>query len=59
MSQSDGAAWAALVERVEKLEARLEELARGYVDMHQELFGSSVDHADERAERAALAPRRK
>lgn len=58
MSQSDGAVFAALVERVEKLEARLEELARG-TDMHQELYGGPVDHMEERAERAALTPRRK
>jgi hypothetical protein len=58
MSQSDGAAWVALIERVEKLEARLEELARG-TDMHQELYGAPADHSEERAERAALAPRRK
>jgi hypothetical protein len=51
MAQSDTAAWAALVERVEKLESQVEELfqAKAGKDMQAELYGDPVDHAPERA----------
>jgi hypothetical protein len=60
MAQSDTAVWAALVERVEKLEQQVKELmeARSGKDMQSELYGDPADHTEERAERAALTPRR-
>jgi len=51
MAQSDTAAWAALLERVEKLESRVEELfqAKAGRDMQPELYGDQPDHTQERA----------
>lgn len=57
MAQSDTAAWAALVERVEKLEAEVKGMREGR-ELMQELYGEPADHTEERAERAALTPRR-
>jgi uncharacterized protein (UPF0335 family) len=48
MAQSDTAAWAALVERVEKLEAEVKEMREGR-ELAQELYGEQPDHAPERA----------
>jgi hypothetical protein len=46
-----------LVERVEKLEETVKEMREGR-DLMPELYGEPADHTEERAERAALTPRR-
>jgi hypothetical protein len=53
MAQSDTAAWAALVERVEKLEEQVKELAeaRAGTDLHSEMYGDQPNHTEDRAVR--------
>jgi hypothetical protein len=45
-----------LIARVEKLEGQMAELRPK--ELHQELYGKEADHTEDRAERAALVPRR-
>jgi hypothetical protein len=59
MSQADNAVLSGLEERLAALAARvaaLEERAAGK-ELHGELYGAAPDHAADRAERAAMAPR--
>ena len=59
MSQADNAVLSGLEERIEALTARvaaLEERAAGK-ELHGELYGAEPDHAADRAERSAMAPR--
>ena len=56
MAQSDTALLADLVARVEKLEQQIAQLLPK--ELHSDLYGPEIDHTEDRAERAAIAPRR-